>query len=807
MAAKQYTEKERQDAQDKRDALEGDTFKDFAEGAYNLLAGTSEGTVRAVVGVPGLIGDGLELGNTVFKAMGWAEDGNFFDEFKKSEYGGLVKGSDYYIQQAGRGADALGLSSAFAKGKSDSTLRNYARTATEFGLPVGAAGQLLVKGGRAVTRAIRGRAQDLIDQGPPLSSYKPSSGTGNASPGPLRSIAQKVGRHADTTGAGIGVAAGVAHEFLDQNKTPLNSTAGSLGTAVILSLLAKGSSRNTGQFIANRMPDSNTNAGREDLALAEELMEIAEKNGIDLSAAEALAQVGDPRMAQELANIMAFGDSAAYGRMVKNREMEGQQKKAVQGQLDTIAGKADDLDEAIPERVTRDLQEGFEGVKEKLVDGPSGALFDQARDVEVPQDVIEQLFARAQKAAQEAGPGTERARAFTQFANNLTKQEMVSQRIPRDGMPVDPKLEPVPQLKIGQLHANYADLRQVLQKKAEGGITTPQQQLQPLQDDLLAALESSSPEFKAGMDVYRRYMPEIELQQMTSAGQVAGLPGKNRVLKSNADQAITPEYFADLMLPTSGKISEKRVKSFFSALRRGDSEIMDRILNKMAEDPATYASMPPKGVAGAGVIRKLVSQMLGARLQEAFNTDSALAGSKAYSRKMYFPEDKKEATHQLLREAAAASGGELKAGAVGKDGIINGFHKLMEVLSATGHQPAVGAPTAGRTASGLEAGRAGQGPGSRGVGVIEQAQIVSQRGGLARFSAWGLEGGRREVYSAMGEVLTKPDGIAILKRLASRKEGGEATARALSRSFLSLVNEAQNDARDQQRSIDEQSLP
>ena len=59
----------------------------------------------------------------------------------------------------------------------------------------------------------------------------------------------------------------------------------------------------------------------------------------------------------------------------------------------------------------------------------------------------------------------------------------------------------------------------------------------------------------------------------------------------------------------------------------------------------------------------------------------------------------------------------------------------------------------------------------------------------------------------MGEVLTKPDGIAILKRLASRKEGGEATARALSRSFLSLVNEAQNDARDQQRSIDEQSLP
>ena len=61
LALKQYTKKQLQDAQDKRDALEGDTFKDFAEGAYNLLAGTSEGTVRAIVGVPGLIGDGLEL--------------------------------------------------------------------------------------------------------------------------------------------------------------------------------------------------------------------------------------------------------------------------------------------------------------------------------------------------------------------------------------------------------------------------------------------------------------------------------------------------------------------------------------------------------------------------------------------------------------------------------------------------------------------------------------------------------------------------------------------------------------------------
>lgn len=770
---------------------------DFLEGAFNIGAGMGDGLIRAGVGVPGILGDLGNVGNAIAKAVGWADDVSTYDDFKKSRFGAILNDSDWWIKKAGEGADAIGYPSNFAKPvpKDASALRAYARTATEFGAPVGGFAKPLINVAGRLARKLPGRtpdARDLIDAGPDLASF---AGPNRSIPptGVLGALA-RAPANADFYGAGVGASAGLIHELLDRNpKTGVNPIVGSLGSALLLSLGGRGGGKTPGQFISERLPEEGSDA----MQKAIELMEAAKKHDIELSPAEALAAAGDPRMNRLMADIIAVGGSAAPEALLRRRESQGQVKGALLKMLEKIRGGK--VDELAPSAAARVVEDAVKGAEKRLIQNPSRPLFEAAKDVEVPQDVIEQLFARAQKAAQEAAPGSERAKAFTQFANNLTKQEMVSQRIPRDGMPVDPKLEPVPQLKIGQLHDNYADLREVLQKKAEGGIKKPQQQLQPLQDDLLATLESSSPEFKEAMDIYRKYSPELEAAKESRVGQIAkwseegSSPGKI----GNSDIGISAKDFANLMLPKDGDISIQSLKRFFQVLKGGDEAFANQILAQMGE-PLSI-SMSGKGASNK-VIKQLVGQMLGARLQEAFNTASAQKGAREYSRNVYFPPDKQEAIKELLREAAdaASEGMTAEAKATNKSNLVNGFHRLMETLSATAEFPNVGSPTTGRLKTLDDAGGAGSNFGSA-VDKLQALTVVGTKGLANRFAQWGLEGGRDEVFAAMGRILVSPDGLDHLRRLSSRKERNMANSKFLARSFLSSVNESMNNSRDQGR--------
>lgn len=765
-----------------------------------LGLGASEGVTRALVGTPGIPADLLNMVRGISKAFGWAEEGGAFDKMMDYEpapgLGKLFRGSDYFIERAGAGLDAVGAEKVPVLGTFDDPVprsepaRGYARTAAEFATPVGVATKPVVAAGRMVSNAIRKRpVQDLLDEGASFAPYAsntppPVRPAGAPDPGlaapprpapaPDESIMRRLGRSADATGAGIGAAAGLATEYVDRNIESFPGAAAGLGTAIGLSALARGVPRqNAQQFVADRLPED-----PETLAKAQAIMQAARENGIELSAAEALAQVGSRAMQRTLSNVMAYSDSPKPEAMAMRRQQQGQVKAAVQKHLDRLSGPEGIADEAVPADAADLAAQAYGGARNKLLIQPTSQLFDAAGNVDVDPGWVSGLTNTATRQQREVAKGGSVDKAYASFINNLTRRV------------VDPetgKEKNVLQLNVKQLHENYAELREELQRQADQGKKSAQIRLAGLQNAMVDGLEDASPEFSEAMNIYRRYADPFERSKRQAAGVAADWAERQKSSQAQADVGITPEGFANLLLPRNGKVSPDQIARFFRVLKRGDAEIIDQVRASLGEGGIPTTVPADRAAASSVIIRKLVSQMLGARLQEAFNTDSAQAGARSYSRKDYFPADKQTAVKQLLIEAADASGVE-------RAGLVNGFHKLMEVLSATSEFPAVGAQTAGRAAEGVEAGTVSAG-GQSGRAISSVLSIGSSDFLPKLVSDRLVEGGRRMTYRALGEILTRSDGLEILTELASKKARNPRTAKMLARSLLSLQASASDDAR------------
>lgn len=765
-----------------------------------LGLGVQEGVVRAVAGAPGIPADLLNMVRGISKAFGWAEEGGAFDKMMDYEpvpgFGKLFRGSDYFIERAGTGLEAAGAGEVPVLGTFDDPVpinepaRAYARTAAEFATPVGAATKPVVAGGRMISNAIKKRpVQALLDEGASFAPYAsktpppvrpmgaPAPGltaSPRPAPAPDESIMRRLGRSADATGAGIGAAAGLATEYADRNIDFIPGGAAGLGTAIGLSILGRSMPVQTAQqFVAERLPEDPAT-----LAQAQAIMQAARENGIELSAAEALAQVGSKAMQRTLGNVMAFSDSPKPEAMAMRRQQQGQQKAAVQRSLDRLSGPEGVADEAVPADAADLAAQAYEGARQQLLIRPTDKLFEDAGNVDVDPGWASGLRNTAIRQQREVAKGGSVDKAYGAFINNLTRRV------------VDPETgneKNVLQLNVKQLHENYAELREELQRQAKQGKKSAQIRLSGLQNAMVEGLEDASPEFAEAMNIYRRYADPFERSKRQTAGVAADWAERQKSSQAQADVGITAEGFANLLLPRSGKISPDQIARFFRVLKRGDAEIIDQVRASLGEGGIPTSVPADRAAASSVIIRKLVSQMLGARLQEAFNTDSAQAGAKSYSRKDYFPDDKQAAVKQLLIEAADASGVE-------RAGLVNGFHKLMEVLSATAEFPAVGAATAGRAAEGVEAGLTSvAGKGGR---VVSSLTSIGSSDFLPKLVSDRLvEGGRRMAYRALGEILTRPDGLQILTDLASKKARNPRTATMLVRQLLSLQASASDDAR------------
>jgi len=808
------------DAADRAAADGEPPLESFLNGIAGAMVGVGEGVERAIVGAPGIAGDMAGLVNMLAKEFGWADDVSWFDKLRKGAYGKipgtdidlatLASGSEYFIKHAG---EALGkvhpsfdFSAVVPQGQST---RQYFRTMAEMGTPVGLGTAPLVKGAGALRRLLSGpQKPGAVSRTPdvPLSAYAgdtppPVRPVGQPSvqaqglldeatptmrpgvpsiPGPPPKPPFLRGMRPDPYGAGAGAVGGFVHEYTKQHpELGINEVAGGLGGSLIASLLGRGGAQTAGNFIKNRLPE----AGSFEMRKAEQLMEAAEEFGIQLSPAEALAAAGDARMNQIFADITAFQDSNKPGALAKKREAEGQLKKALHGFLSgRVAGKNGLEVEGTAAEAARRADEAVVTARERLAAGPAGKLFEEAKDTEVDPDWVAGLGERALAASRDAGPGSKIAQAYKKFADGLQRLDVEFDETGKA------TVKPVDQLRIGALHDSYRELREALEKQKVGGEVVPQQRLSALQQELEGGLEARSPEFKAAMDIYRKYEPEFENIKTTRSGIVAGW-NEGKSTKSRADDPITPQGFADLLLPNNALITPKQIKGFFDTLRRGDDSIIDKIHRSLGEDGLAQGTAKP----GADeLIRRLVAEMLAARMQEAFNKPNTLQGAREYSRVKYFPEDKQAAVKQLLREAAQSSGQD-------PDGLVNGFHRLMEVFSAAAESPAIGSPTTGRGASALEAAQSTSG--AKVASFADVATPGSKNFLFSRFSAASLEGGRRAVYQALGEILTRPDGLEILKGLATKSGSGGANAKLAARAVISMINEVQADAREEKRSL------
>ena len=771
--------------------------------------GLAEGAVRAIAGAPGLPADLVGLVDVIAKATGASAEGNLYDQLKRGEFDGAVdwskllkRGSAWYIDQAAKGIENIGGSGGFGKEIpiGEEPLRAFARAGMEFAVPGAAAPRLALAGGRALTKT----ARQLIDKAPDFAAYgrktpppiNPVGGPRSAAEdarsainsaiaGPMKPGASPLVSNPEIFSAAVGGAAGLVNEGLRRNEVGSGTQiGGSLATALGLSILGRGIAGNPNKWIKDKLPDEKT------MDEAAKLMAAAKANGIDLSPSEALSQVHSHRIGSAGGDAIAYGDDPKQAKYFGNRDDTSQVHAAVQRKLDQIAGPESLGDQDVPKAVAEAAAEAFDTAAQKMMNTPAGKLFDAAANTEVDLKWVQGLRERALAESMEAAPGSKIALAYKKFADLLTRKVPVTD--PKTGKE---SIKTTEQLRIGALHDGYRELRETLEKQKVGGEGVPQQRLAGPQRELESGLEAASPEFQAAMEIYREMAPRFDQARVSSAGRAAEWGDKGKVTSKDANARIRVEDFNNLLLPNDGKVSVMQIKNFFNVLKRGDSEVMDQVRISLGEAPLEGGG---KGMApglNKTIRRKLVAQMLSARLQEAFNVSDPRQGAANYSRKFYFRGDRQEAIKQLLKEAADASDGALDA-----DGLVNGFHRLMEVLSATTKSPVIGSQTAGRQAAAAETAAATT-KGS--IGSLPQTVVgVGQPGFfLSRLRDFGLDGGRRDANRALGEILTREDGLQILKELAGKKSRSNDAANVLAQSIIALVNVHQAEVREQKRSL------
>jgi hypothetical protein len=318
-------------------------------------------------------------------------------------------------------------------------------------------------------------------------------------------------------------------------------------------------------------------------------------------------------------------------------------------------------------------------------------------------------------------------------------QQLEVKNAPRSPVKVQTSVEP--ETNVGRLNTLYKGIRDEAEIPQIGATSEQKSASVPLgrvADSLGDVLRQQNQNLRTGQDVYKR-MTREQIEPLTSGpvGVVAGRTGFDPAAPSQVPRVTGAVADANVARPET-------IRQLYTQLNKQDRQAFPGIVQTHVENKLNEA---------LGDIRSGANPTAGAKFRQA------VAGT---------PQDAAN-FNEMMRGVAISRGQN-------PDQVVAGANKLLDVLERTGRTPGVGSPTQPRLQVDAELRKTKTG---------DAMEIVSGRPlGWAsnRINDWVMRGR----YEELGRVLTAPDSVQQLARMAKLKPEG-VTAQYMAAQLLGLL--------------------